>query len=135
MDNGFRYLAKNALALEKDYPYTAKDGTCKHPEGKTHVSHYTDVARGSVSQLQAAVAGGPVSIAIEADQRPFQAYKSGVLQSSCGKKLDHGVLAVGYGTEGGVDYWLVKNSWGPAWGDQGYIKIKRDSSDLCGILD
>jgi len=67
---------------------------------------------------------GPVSIAVEADKAAFQYYSSGVLDSlSCGQKLDHGVLAVGYGTEDGQGYFLVKNSWGPMWGDQGYLKI------------
>jgi C1A family cysteine protease len=88
--------------------------------------------------LKEAVAFGPVSIAIEADQRIFQSYSSGVITSdSCGTNLDHGVLIVGYGTENGVDYWLVKNSWSSDWGDQGYVKIERSDSKsdagICGV--
>ena len=63
-------------------------------------------------------------------------YKSGVITSEdCGTNLDHGVLAVGYGTEDGQDYYLVKNSWGPAWGDKGYVKIGAETagSGFCGI--
>ncbi|MFN9902842.1 MAG: C1 family peptidase [bacterium] len=69
---------------------------------------------------------------MEADQYTFQAYTSGVITSGCGTNLDHGVLAVGYGTENGQDYFLVKNSWGASWGDQGYVKIGQNN--VCGIL-
>jgi len=77
----------------------------------------------------------PVSIAIEADQSAFQSYQSGVLTTGCGQQLDHGVLAVGYGTENGQDYFLVKNSWGASWGLAGYIKIGAGPSNVCGILN
>merc|ERR1712146_529022 len=71
-----------------------------------------------------------------ADKSVFQLYKSGVLQSTCGSQLDHGVLLVGYGTEDGKDYWKVKNSWGSSWGDAGYVKLLRGKggSGECGLL-
>jgi len=76
------------------------------------------------------------SIAIQANQPCFQFYTSGVLtDDNCGQKLDHGVLAVGYGTDNGVNYWKVKNSWGASWGESGYIRIEKSSKDLCGVLD
>jgi len=85
--------------------------------------------------MKAALANGPVSVAIEADKSVFQSYRSGVITSSlCGKKLDHGVLAVGYGTDGGTPYYLVKNSWGPSWGVEGYLKIGASDNNICGIL-
>ena len=69
---------------------------------------------GDEDALRSAVAKQPVSVAIEADKSAFQLYKGGVLDNAgCGTQLDHGVLVVGYGTENGVDYWKVKNSWGP----------------------
>ena len=88
--------------------------------------------------MKEAVANAPVSIAIEADTKYFQSYSSGVLtSSSCGTNLDHGVLIVGYGTENGIKYWLVKNSWSASWGEQGYVKIARSDSTndqgICGI--
>jgi C1A family cysteine protease len=87
----------------------------------------------------AALTQQPVAIAIEADQREFQLYKSGVFSGTCGTTLDHGVLAVGYGTENGSDYYLVKNSWGSSWGSGGYIKLAKGKTfnggdGQCGML-
>ena len=102
------------------------------------VKKCVDVTPNNQIHLQEAVANQPVSIAIEADTRVFQFYSGGVItDTSCGTNLDHGVLIVGYGEEDGNYYWLVKNSWGPEWGDNGYVKILRDNSTnsegVCGI--
>jgi cathepsin L len=136
MDNAFKYIENAALELEASYPYTGRDGSCHYESSKGvgTVVNYKDVTRNSPAQLKAAIALAPVSIAIEADQTAFQSYTSGVLTTGCGTQLDHGVLAVGYGTEGGQEYFLVKNSWGPSWGDAGYIKIGAGQSNVCGIL-
>ena len=138
MDDAFKYIETNPLELEGDYTYTAKDGTCSYDKSKGVglVAAFADVAEGSASQLQAALSEhGPVSVAIEADQFSFQMYTSGVLTKGCGTNLDHGVLAVGYGTENDTPYFIVKNSWGASWGDHGYIKIgATDKNDVCGIL-
>merc|ERR1719353_2125480 len=83
-----------------------------------------------MTQMEAAVAKGPVSVAIEADQSGFQFYKSGVFSGACGTNLDHGVLVVGYGTDSGKDYWKIKNSWGPTWGDQGFIRVIKGGDSL-----
>lgn len=136
MDNAFKYIEKYGIEAEASYPYTARDGSCKYDSSKTigTVKSYSDVAPGNPAQLKAALAKGPVSVAIEADQIAFQGYTSGVITSGCGQQLDHGVLAVGYGTESGQDYFLVKNSWGASWGASGYVKIGASSSNVCGIL-
>merc|ERR1711998_645776 len=94
----------------------------------------SDVRVGSKSQFKAAVAQQPVSVAIEADQMAFQAYTSGVISSGCGTQLDHGVLAVGYGTMDGTEYALVKNSWGASWGDEGYVRTSIDNNS-CGVMN
>merc|ERR1740138_107578 len=79
---------------------------------------------------------GPVSIAVEADKSVFQSYRSGVMTGMCGTQLDHGILAVGYGTESGTNFWKVKNSWGSVWGIEGYGNLERGKGGAgeCGLL-
>jgi C1A family cysteine protease len=139
MDNAFKYVQANKLELESAYPYTGKGGSCAYvaSKGQVQLSGLTDVTANSPSQLQAAVAQQPVSVAIEADKAVFQSYKSGIITSTaCGTTLDHGVLLVGYGTEGGQDYWILKNSWGTSWGEAGFFRIARSSATgpgICGL--
>ena len=142
MDGAFKYAIDNGMCTEAAYPYTSgvtkTAGTCHSCSAVDHFSSCSDVKPNDQISLKAAVAQQPVAIAIEADTKYFQSYSSGVLtSSSCGTSLDHGVLIVGYGTENGIKYWLVKNSWSTSWGDQGYVKIARSDSTndagICGI--
>ena len=138
MEGAFKYLIQNGQCSLVSYPYVAKDGTCKSCSVLAHFSSCFDVVPQDQISLKGAVSKQPVSVAIEADTRYFQSYSSGVLtSSSCGTKLDHGVLIAGYGSENGIDYWLVKNSWGTTWGDKGYVKIARsektNDAGICGI--
>jgi C1A family cysteine protease len=139
MDYAFKYAETTPIMTESDYPYLARKSIfskCSKAaaSGVVEATTYMDVTPKSKTQMQAALAKGPVAIAIEADKSVFQTYTSGVLtSSSCGQQLDHGVLAVGYGTESGQDYFLVKNSWGASWGDAGYIKLGADN--ICGMLN
>jgi len=123
-------------ATHKATRSTCAAASCTVGLPKGTVTGYKDVSPDSESAMMSAVSQQPVSIAIEADKSVFQLYKSGVLQSSCGSSLDHGVLLVGYGTEDGTDYWKVKNSWGSSWGDAGYVKLLRGKggSGECGLL-
>jgi C1A family cysteine protease len=141
MDSAFKYIIANGgLCSEASYPYTARDGVCKTSCQKVvQLKSYTDVPADNADAFKTAVAQQPVSIAIEADQSSFQFYSGGVMSGNCGKNLDHGVLAVGYGTENGKSFWKVKNSWGASWGMSGYILLDGSASlnggaGQCGIL-
>jgi C1A family cysteine protease len=146
MDNAFNWIDKNGgLCTEQDYPYvsgtTMTSGSCSDTcelVDNSKVHSHVDV-KPSDSSMMSALAQQPVSIAIQADQREFQLYKSGVFTEACGTNLDHGVLAVGYGSMNGEDYYRVKNSWSSTWGDKGYIYLGRGSQynngkGQCGML-
>lgn len=143
MDSAFKYMINNGQCDESAYPYkagvTKTAGTCQtcNP-APVHFSSCYDVASGNQLALESAVAKQPVTIAIEADTRYFQSYTGGILDAAtCGTNLDHAVEIVGYGSENGNDYWTVRNSWGSQWGENGYVRIKRNRSDndagICGI--
>jgi len=138
MEGADKYLIEHGQCSLNSYPYTAKDGSCQKCSAVAKFTSCSDVKPNDQISLKGAVAQQPISIAIEADTRYFQSYTSGVLDStSCGTTLDHGVLIVGYGEENGKKYWLVKNSWGTTWGENGYVKIARsdstNDSGICGI--
>ena len=89
----------------------------------------------------AAIALGPTSVSVDAETDLFFHYTSGIISDkSCGTKLDHAVIAVGYGTDEdtGMDYYLVRNSWSSDWGENGYVRIMRGPEDdwgICGIQE
>lgn len=142
MDNAFDYAIDNGMCLDDEVPYTAQSGKCTSSESSckkvAQFSYCQDVQSRNEMMLKSAVSIVPVAVAIEADTRVFQFYSGGILDSeSCGTSLDHGVLVVGYGEENGQKYWIVKNSWGDSWGEEGYIRIARSDSTatdgVCGI--
>lgn len=144
MEGADKYAIEQGMCSLAAYPYvsgnTKTGGECKASTCSkvAHFSSCSDVKPNDQVSLKGAVAMQPVSVAVQADSAVFQHYSSGVLtDSKCGTSLNHGVLAVGYGTENGQKYWLVKNSWGTGWGDAGYIKIGRSESTndpgVCGI--
>jgi len=144
MDDAFKYVEKaKGLCSEAEYKYTGKDGTCRASSCKQKyvpISTYKDVKEDSVGDMETAVAAGPVSIAVDAAGLTWQFYSSGIVTRTCGTRLDHGVLAVGYGEEGGSKFWKVKNSWGSSWGEDGYIRLCKEcdangDKGECGILE
>jgi len=138
MTQAMDYIISNkGVDTEKSYPYTAEDGTCHFSKANigATLKSYTNVNTGDENDLQAKVYLGPTSVAIDASQSSFQFYNSGVYSDpDCStSQLDHGVLAVGWGTDSGSAYWIVKNSWGTDWGQQGYIWMARNDGNMCGI--
>lgn len=138
-----RWIASNGgITTEADYPYTGTTDACnraKLSHNAVSIAGLQRVATRSEASLANAVAGQPVAVSIEAGGDNFQHYKKGVYNGPCGTNLNHGVTVVGYGQEaaGGDRYWIVKNSWGQGWGDDGYIRMKKDVAGkpegLCGI--
>jgi len=139
MDQAFTYIKVNkGIDTEASYPYKAVDGKCKFNPANVGATDngFHDIEAGNEEDLTSAIASvGPISVAIDASQSSFQFYHTGVYSDrGCSStQLDHGVTAVGYGTENGKPYYIVKNSWGPSWGDKGYILMARNSNNMCGI--
>lgn len=144
MPVAFDFLVNNGgLDTEEHYPYQAAQAECPTSRGTSlqsvaSIESYVEVPPSDEQALLRAVARQPVSVGIDASHRDFQFYAGGVYDGHCGSELDHGVAIVGYGSdkETGVDYWIVKNSWGPEWGDEGYVNIRRGTGvpeGKCGI--
>ena len=134
----FEYLEKKAAMLESEYPYTAKEGTCNYSaesNSGVNASGYKNVSRYNPQQMKAALSLKPLAVSIQADQPTFQSYKSGIFNSGdCGSSLNHATNVVGWGSEDGVDYWVMRNSWGKSWGESGYMRIQIvEGGGICGV--
>ena len=138
MTHAFDYIKSKSISTEKDYPYKAQDGVCQVDldAQRYGLAAYKLLEPRDVTGLCDSLDKQPVSVAIEV-QPDFMHYKKGIyVNDSCGALLNHGVLAVGFNTEGDIPYFIVKNSWGKDWGDQGYIKMKiGKGSGTCGIAN
>ena len=135
----FAYAKKNAIETESDYPYTAKNGRCSSTASKGVVKalSYATVTPRSAPQLLAAIAIAPTCVSVNAGDSQFMFYSSGILSTNtCGTNLDHAITAVGYGSENGQNYFIVRNSWGSSWGESGYIRMSSDvgGAGVCGVL-
>ncbi|KAF1519000.1 UNVERIFIED_CONTAM: Cathepsin S, partial [Eudyptes robustus] len=134
----FQYIIDNrGIDSDDSYPYTAQDGACHYnPTARAATcSRYVELPHGDEAALKDAVANvGPISVSIDASQPTFFLYKTGIYHDpSCSQEVNHAVLVIGYGSSDGEDYWLVKNSWGAHFGEQGYIRMARNRGNHCGI--
>ena len=137
-DSTYKYIkAIGGVEKESDYPYKGTKGDCAATESKfvATITGYSTTTKQSESALMNAVAEGHVAVAIDASHISFQLYNGGIYdESKCSStKLDHEVICVGYGSENGVDYWIIRNSWGTSWGESGYVRMVRNKNNQCGV--
>lgn len=139
MDYAFEWVINNGgIDSETDYPYTGVDGTCNTTKEESKVvtiDGYKDVGE-SDADLLCATVQQPISVGMDGSAWDFQLYTGGIYDGDCSDNpddIDHAVLIVGYGSEGGEDYWIVKNSWGTSWGVEGYFYIRRNTDLEYGV--
>ncbi|XP_038124418.1 procathepsin L isoform X1 [Cyprinodon tularosa] len=139
MANAYDYVVSNGLQTTETYPYTSVDTQPCFYDSSLAVAHIRDyrfIPKGDEQALADAVATiGPITVAVDADHSSFLFYSSGIYdEPNCNPDhLSHAVLVVGYGSEDGQDYWLIKNSWGSSWGEGGYMRMVRNGRNTCGI--
>lgn len=125
MDGAFRYVKKEGISHEEDYPYTAKKGTCdKKVKKDFKINGYVDIK--DCTTLANSITGRPISVAVDASN--WSPYKSGIFDN-CKTGLNHGVLLVGITDS----FWVVKNSWGTTWGEKGFVRLARGNT--CGLCN
>ena len=137
----WKYIEEFGLESEEDYPQEAGTNPCKYNSRLvvpgTRGTKFQMIFHGNETNLEVECAErGPVFVMVDVKQS-FELYSSGVFyDKDCDPdRLNHAMLLVGYGREGLLDYWLVKNSWGEEWGDKGYAKMSRNRNDNCGIAN
>lgn len=132
MGNAFEYAIQYGMESEEDYPYVPETSECQYDASKAiyKFSNWSMIASDEKKMQQALYDMGPLSVAVDAENWSY--YSGGIYDSSCTTNLDHGVTLVGWGTENGKDYWIIKNSWGKNWGKSGYIWLAR-GKNKCGV--
>ncbi|XP_045477247.1 procathepsin L-like isoform X1 [Harmonia axyridis] len=137
MTAAFNYVRDHGIQSEQNYPYRAIDEFCQADPSRivARISSFVNLSSGSDSTLRQAIGSvGPISVAIDATAN-LQRYRGGIFyDTSCSSySLNHGVLAVGYGSDNGQSYFIVKNSWGFSWGEGGYFRLSTSRNNPCGI--
>ncbi|CAG7874661.1 unnamed protein product [Brassica rapa] len=139
MSDAFNYIIQNqGIASEESYSYQGSDERCRSDaRPAARISSFQSVPSNNERALLEAVSRQPVSISMDASGDGFMHYSGGVYDGPCGTSSNHAVTFVGYGmTQDGTKYWLAKNSWGETWGENGYIRIRRDVAwpqGMCGV--
>ena len=136
--NAYEFIkSNNGLTYEDNYPYTEVQGTCKSVSNKYTITKYDRVTDGDEENLKELLNKyGPIAIGMDASSAAFQLYSKGKIFSNDNCKrlvLNHCVTLVGYGSNSDGDYWIVRNSWGTSWGDEGYFLLARNENNMCGV--
>ncbi len=140
MTNAFLYTRKDGILPENEYPYEAKDNKCRADPNLSKNRKLKTIPKGDEEALKGAVGKiGPIAVGLDAIDDRFMFYSKGVyFNPDCDpERISHAVLAVGYGTDDktGMDYWIIKNSYGTTWGEDGYAKLARNKNNHCGITN
>nr|XP_023025726.1 cathepsin L-like proteinase [Leptinotarsa decemlineata] len=127
------YLVDTGLTTEADYPYTGVQGKCIRGNRSVHIRGYFFLSNDEIDLKNQVATVGPISVTLNTHQ--WQSYGKGIFDNpECSASvINHSVLVVGYGSENGQEYWLIKNSWGTSWGEDGYIRLARNKNGQCGI--
>jgi hypothetical protein len=139
----YEYLLNKMDTTENQYPYLASDENCKYISSSINnvkVKDFISLSIGNEEEMVKAINNiGPLSVGVNANQ-DWQLYSKGIYNPSendCSSnidKQDHGVIVVGYGTENGLDYWIIRNSWGKDWGENGYMRLVK-GKNACGVAN
>jgi len=134
-----KYLKTHPQELESDYPYQPRNRRCAYSstKGKVKVTAINYITNKSIPALKASIEQGPTCVGVNASDRRFNGYRSGILNvKDCKPYQDHAVTAVGYGAASGQNFFIVRNSWGRSWGESGYIRMSADigGAGVCGVL-
>ena len=138
MGNAYRYVRDIGGQMSSSaYPYVASAQACRFSAAQvvSKVIAWYDIAKNDCLGLLRRLSTSPVAVGLDANTMMF--YKSGVFSdTSCNPNaINHGVVVVGYGTDSLTkkNFWIVRNSWGTTWGEQGYIRMDRDAQTATGI--
>jgi len=141
--NALFYASLNDICHANQYGYVARQGDCRSEKcdvskkmAEKRIDSVNDLTPYDMGALHKAAAQQVVSVSVQANEHVFQFYRKGIIDADCHDSVNHAVAAVGYGVEDGKKYWILKNSWGPNWGDKGYLRILREDgfkAGMCGI--
>ncbi|XP_070505065.1 digestive cysteine proteinase 1-like [Chironomus tepperi] len=135
------YIQNNGeISIEADYPYVASQEKCKRSvknisKVSVSIKQFLQPPKEDEHELtRALIAYGPIMVSIDHLHESFMRYSSGIYyEPDCKKQNSHAALLIGFGSEGGEDYWIVKNSFGEKWGEKGYFRIARNRKNNCEI--
>jgi C1A family cysteine protease len=136
--DAYAYYETHGPMLENEYPYTAKNGVCQYSPSQAlsvRTTGYVTVPFDDINQMKAALALKPLNVSIYGSATSFRNYKAGIYNDPlCGNQHNHATNVVGMGIENGVEYWVMRNSWGTGWGEGGYIRMAIvDGDGQCGV--